>query len=214
MTRLRTLAGWLHQRDIAAGYCLILIVTVTVVFAGSSTSAHRVVLDSSTNLGNLRSQPLLVLIVSAFVLASPWGLWVLPIVFATYASAQRWLGRSATVVVALIGHVFATVFVAVLLAAGVAQHQLSRRIAHEPDVGVSYGLAALLAVLVFRLPSPWRKTVLAGATLVLAGILGVSQTFTDLGHLLAWLLGAAMGLVGDRIARAAAAAAEAPYCPP
>lgn len=208
----RSLRGLLRGRDLAVGYAVVLVASVVVVFTQPRGAAADLVLSSSTNLENLRSHPILVLLVSAFVLSSPWGLWILPFLMWAYSAGQRWLGRGATVLVALFGHVFATVFVGVLLTAGIAHHQFSRGLAQEPDVGVSYGLAAVLGVLLFRLPPRRRQLVAGGGTAVLLGLVVVSQTFTDLGHLVAWGIGLAMGLVGSRIAAAAppAAAASAP----
>lgn len=190
-------------RDLAVGYAVVLL-GLTVVLSVQPDHVHdRLVLRSSTNLANLRDDPLVVLLVSAFVLPSALSLWVLPVLVLAYGAAQRWLGRTATLLVALFGHVFATVFVAVLLAAGIAHHQLDRSVAREPDVGASYGLAAVLAVLAYRLPPVPRRLVALGGTVFLLGLLLVSQTFTDLGHLTAWLIGLSMGEVGAAAGRSA-----------
>ena len=193
-----------RHRDVAIAYGATVVLTTVIAFSHSAAEARQAVLDSSTNLANLRAQPLRVLVASAFLLASPWSLWVIPAVLWAYGALQRWLGRLATVVVAVVGHVFATVFVAVMVAAGIAQHQLDRRVSNEPDVGVSYGLAAVVGVLVFRLPPKQRHVIATLGTVALVGVLVLSQTFTDLGHLVAWLLGLAMGFVGARTADAAA----------
>ena len=194
--------GFWRNRDVGFGYALVLLVIAIAVFAQPSGVAGQAVLNSSTNLHNLRTEPLSVLFLSAFVLDSPWDLWVLPLLIGVYGCAQRWLGRAATVLVAASGHVFSTMFVALLVNAGIANHQLSRRLANEPDVGVSYGLAALLGVLAFRLRPPVRRTVALGSTALLLAVMAVSQTFTDLGHLVAWSIGLTMGFVGSRLAEA------------
>jgi hypothetical protein len=191
-----------HGRDLAVGYAALVVLSAVVVFTQPRGDASQAVLDSSTNLHNLQTQPLLVLLLSAFVVSSPWSLWVLPVLVWAYGTAQQWLGRRATVLVALFGHVFATVFVAVMLTAGIAHHQLSRDLAREPDVGVSYGLAAVLGLLVHRLPPRRRHRVVPAVTVVLLVLVGVSQTLTDLGHLVAWCIGLTMGFVGTRLADA------------
>jgi hypothetical protein len=202
-TSARDLWRWLRGCDVAAGYALLLVASGVVVFTRPQSAAAKAVLDSSTNLQNLRSEPILVLLLSAFVVSSPWSLWILPLLVWTYAAAQRWLGRAATVLVAMFGHVFATVFVGVLLTAGIAHHQLSRSLAREPDVGVSYGLAAVLGLLLYRVPAPWRRRLAATGTVALIALVVLSQTFTDLGHLVAWGIGLTMGYVGSRVAAAA-----------
>jgi hypothetical protein len=189
----------LRRHDVGVAYALLVLVVALAVFTQPHGAAARAVLDSSTNLHNLRTQPLSVLLLSAFVLESPWSLWVLPVLVVVFGAAQRWVGRVATVLVAVMGHVFATVFVALVVNAGIAHHQLSRRVVDEPDVGVSYGLAALAGLLAFRLPARWRVRVVLAATAVLLVVLALSQTFTDLGHLVAWSIGVATGLVGARM---------------
>ncbi len=192
----------LRGHDLATGYAAVLVASVIIVFAQPHGVASRLVLESSTNTQNLRTQPLLVLFVSAFVVSSPWGLWILPFLVWGFGAAQRWLGRAATVLVAAFGHVFATVFVGVLINAGIAHHQLSRSIAREPDVGASYALAALVGVMVFRLTPAARGKVSVVVTAGLTGHLVLSQTFTELGHVVAWVIGLTMGFVGSRIAGA------------
>lgn len=205
--------GWwslVRAHDVAVGYAVLVVLTTLLIFRLPDTRSAAVVLGASTNLVNLRSQPLRVLLASAFVVSTPWSLWVLPVLVVTYGAAQRWVGRAATVLVALLGHVFATLLVGVLLAAGIARRQLDHRLAHEPDVGVSYGLATLLGLLVFRLPPRLRRRVVAGVTAVLVLSLVLDETFTDLGHLVAWGTGLGVGLVGQRMAAAVAGTASQP----
>jgi hypothetical protein len=192
----------LRGREVGVAYAVLVLLVVVAVFAQPNGVAGRIVINSSTNLQNLRAKPLDVLVLSAFVLESPWSLWILPVLVVVFGAVQRWLGMAATVLVAAFGHVFATLFVALLINTGLAHHQLSRRIADEPDVGVSYGLAALLGLLTFRLGSRWRPRVVVAGTAVLLLVLVVSQTFTDLGHLVAWTIGVSTGLVGSRMAAA------------
>ena len=188
--------------DVALAYTVILTLSTLTMFSQPHGLAGQVVLRSSTNLVNLRHQPLLVLGASAFVLSSPTELWAVLPLFAIFAAAQRWVGRWSTVLVAVIGHVFATVFTATLLAAGIARHQLSRSLARQPDVGVSYALAALLGLLLYRLPGRMRVVAGCVGTGLLVTVLVLSQTFTDLGHLIAWCTGLAVGQVGTQIAEA------------
>lgn len=200
----RLLAG----RDLAVGYVLVVVGVAAVVFAQPEAVSRRWVLECSTNLQNLRAQPLRVLVASAFVVSSPWGLWTVPLLLAVVGAAQRWVGRAATLTVALFGHVLATVFVAVLLQAGIATHVLDRDLAREPDVGVSYVLAAVWGLLLFR-AAPRRRALVGGLVLVgLVAVVLLSETFTDVGHLVAWCIGAGTGLVGSRMAAATGPAAQ------
>ncbi len=188
--------------DMALAYGTVVFV-VAVALAALPASVHRqVVLDCSTNLANLREHPFYVLFVSAFVVSSLAGLAVLPWLMLTYAAAQRWLGRTATLFAALLGHVGSTVFVAVLLTAGLWHRLVPRSVSHEPDVGVSYGLACLAGLLVARVPARWRRWYAGALVTFFVGPLLVERTFTDVGHTIALVTG--FGLA-HLVARSAAA---------
>lgn len=179
------------------------VVLIAVVLQLLPDSAHQdVVLKCSTNLANLREHPIYVLLVSAFVVSSLGGLWMVPWLVLSYAAAQRWLGRTATIFAALLGHVGATLFVAVLLTAGIWHGLVPRWLARAPDVGVSYGLACLAGLLVVRVPKPWRAYYLATVTIFFAAPLLVRPTFTDVGHTTALVTGFGLALLAARAAAA------------
>lgn len=80
--------------------------------------------------------------------------------------------------------------------AGIRAHRLDPALAYALDVGVSYGFAAVAALLTFRLPARWRPPYAIGL-LGYAGLrLAVGGTFTDLGHLVAVLIGFALYPLG------------------
>ncbi len=177
----------------------------------ASERAHRVVVASSTNLVNLRQHPPYVLVVSAFVEPSVMQLWIIgPLVWALGA-LQRRLGRAATVVTVMVGHIGASLFVATMLTAGIAKGRISLTEATATDVGVSYGLVAVLGVLTVYIPRRWRRPTVLGGTLALVGVLAVGRSFTDLGHLVAWAFGLGLSvLVGAAVRTASGPSAPAP----
>lgn len=202
--RTATVLAWLRDRDIAVGYAIAVLVVGLYVHTQSGRVADELVLESSTNLVNLRESPLSVLALSAFVVSSLPGLWVLPWLVVAYGAAQRWVGRVGAVVVGLLGHVGATLLVATLLVAGVRHGRLDPSVSRAPDVGVSYGLLAVLGFLSARVPAGrWR---LAWVVWLLSGTVGAllyGATFTDVGHLLALLIGFGVAVVAHGAARAA-----------
>lgn len=99
------LAPWLRVADVGWAYAAVVLVVAVVVRVLPGTTTDELVLDSSTNLDNLRRTPLLVLGASAFVVAPLTGLWILVPLVVVFGAAQRWLGRAATVIVAVLGHV-------------------------------------------------------------------------------------------------------------
>lgn len=189
--------------DLAIGYAVVLVGVTVVLLILGPTTYDDVVAASSTNLANLRERPLTVLLASAFVVSSPWGLWLLPFLTLVYAAAQRWVGRIATVVVAAFGHIGATLVVATGLAAGIAHGNLSRaNVLHEIDVGVSYGLVCLAAFVVVRIPRRWRPLHLCVLIGYVALPLILDPSFTGIGHCVALTIGGLLALLVARVARA------------
>jgi hypothetical protein len=152
------LRGFGRGRDVALVYSTIILVAAVVLALLPDAVAERVVLDSSTNLVNLRQHPPLVLILSAFVQPSLIALPIVAPLVLAYGAVQRWLGRGATIVTAVLGHVGATLFVATILAAGITKGRIGLSTGQVADVGASYGLVAAAGLLVARVPRRWLAT--------------------------------------------------------
>jgi hypothetical protein len=167
----------------------------------SAATVHAVVLNSSTNLVNLRERPVWVLVVSAFVVPTLQGLWLVPFLALAVGAAQRWLGRTPTVFVGVVGHVGATLVVAVLLVSGITNGRLAASVADDPDVGVSYVLVCLAGLLAVRVPAPWRRWYAAALAFLVSAPLAVHPTFTDLGHVLALATGFGFAVLAARAAQ-------------
>ena len=173
----------------------LLVVAVSVVAATQSPLLLRdIVHTSSTNLVNLRERPLSVLFASAFVISPVAGLWIVVPMVVAYGELQRWLGRVSLFVVAVLGHVGATLFVATMEVTELAKGRVGFSIAVSPDVGVSYGLAAVAGVLVVRVPGAWRRRYVIASLVVIVGQFLILRNFTGLGHLTAWLIGLAVAV--------------------
>ena len=88
-----------------------------------------------------------------------------------------------------IGHIGATLVVAVALAAAIEFGWLPVSIARASDVGMSYGALAVLAALTGTLPPRWRPAWIGWriAAAMTAAIIG--GDFTDAGHTVAAILG-------------------------
>jgi hypothetical protein len=181
-------------RDVAVVYA-VLVVVVSVVAATQPPSLLRdIVQTSSTDLVNLRLRPLSVLFASAFVISPVAGLWIVVPMVVAYGELQRWLGRVSLFVVAVLGHVGATLFVATMEVTELAKGRVGFSIAVSPDVGVSYGLAAVAGVLVVRVPGAWRRRYVIASLVVVVGQFLILRNFTGLGHLTAWLIGLAVAV--------------------
>ncbi len=191
---------WCRQRDLAVAYGVVVAGVATFLHDKDGHVQHRIILETSTNLANLRSYPIFVLFVSAFVVPSLIGLWVLAPLVLIFGAVQRWLGRIPLIVIATVGHVLATLFVAVLIAAGLAHGQLASSIVHEPDVGVSYAFATVAGFAIVMLPFKWRPAYGSGLFLLYTVPLLFTPNFTDVGHITALATGVGFAIVARRAA--------------
>ncbi|MFB7215618.1 rhomboid-like protein [Streptomyces sp. NPDC056255] len=198
-TRHRTIAGsWLHSagswiRSAPGTYIWLaaLFVTTVIVHQMSPEFEEDFLRQRSTNIHELTEDPLRVLFASAFWIDG--GHWLPYAVLYTvfHAPAERWLGTLRWLAVALLAHVLASLASEGVLAWAIRHGHVPWSAANTLDVGVSYALAGVIAVLTYRIPRPWRYVYLF-AVLVFYGIpLVTGRSFTDLGHFTAVLIGLA-----------------------
>lgn len=205
-TRLFTAAGrreFARGRDVALLYAVAVAGTELVLGLLPDKVHERAVIRCSTNLYNLHHSPYSVLAASAFVVNGVLALWQLPWLVWAYGEAQRWVGRTATLLVGILGHVGATLFVATVMSASLAHGRLERSEAHVSDVGVSYGLMCISGFVVSRVPERYRTAYTVALVLYAAGPLAVVPTFTALGHVCALGLGLGLALLASRVTAAA-----------
>ncbi|MCF2528015.1 rhomboid-like protein [Yinghuangia soli] len=187
----QAIRDWIKSAPGTYIWWLILLVT-TFIYDSLPQNARDVFLaQRSTNIAHLDSDPVHVLIGSA-LWTSGGGLLHYAVMFTVFhATAERWLGTWRWLAVVAIGHVGATYLSQGLVWLGIRSGMLSDDMRDVVDVGVSYGLKAVMAVLVWHIARPWRWLYLAGVLVsVLVPFLdGVS--FTDIGHFSAVLLGVA-----------------------
>jgi hypothetical protein len=145
----------------------------------------------STNLHQLATKPVRVLIGSAFWLDGGG----LPGYFLFYhlfhVPAERWLGTRRWLGVVVVSHVGATYLSEGALYWAIRHGRAPASSVDTLDVGVSYALAGVQAVLVYRIAPPWRYPYLAALLAWYGTGLLHGRTFTDVGHLTAALLGLA-----------------------
>jgi len=98
-----------------------------------------------------------------------------------------WRGRGLLLAFA-VGHIGATLIVAVGLVAAVEAGWLPISVARASDVGVSYGAVCVLGALTASIPSRWRAA-WVGWWAGIAVTVAMGADFTAVGHVLALLLG-------------------------
>lgn len=186
-------AAWRYVRRAPGTFVWLgILLATSIVVHRLSPGAERHVLGSrSTNLHHLQEDPLRVLVTSAFWLAG--GGW--PLYFVVYnlfhVPAERWLGTLRWLAVVVIAHVGATYLSEGVLYWAIQHGHAPESAAFTLDVGVSYGLAGVVAVLTYRIAKPWRYLYLAGVLVFFGVPLLSSPNFTDVGHFTAVLIGLA-----------------------
>lgn len=167
---------------------ILLATSVTMRYLSPDTLA--VLLGNrSTNLHHLAQDPVRVLVSSAFWLEG--GGWLVYFVLynVVHVPGERWLGTLRWLSVVVVAHVGATYVSEGVLYWAIRHGYAPESAADTLDVGVSYGLAGVVAVLTYRIASPWRYVYIAGVLVFYAVPLFVDLNFTAVGHFTAVLLG-------------------------
>ncbi|MGW1108246.1 rhomboid-like protein [Streptomyces sp. NPDC002540] len=188
---IRSVGSWIRSAPGTYIWLTALFVTTVIVHQMSPHFEEDFLRQRSTNIHELSHDPVRVLIVSALWIDS--GRWLPYAVLYTvfHAPAERWLGTLRWLAVAIAAHVLASLVSEGILAWAIRHGHVPESAANTLDIGVSYALAGVVAVLTYHVPQPWRYVYLF-AVVVFYGIpLIVGPTFTDVGHFTAVLIGLA-----------------------
>jgi hypothetical protein len=182
------LAGLARVR-VTTAYAVIVTCVTTALLELGPVVHDRVIRHASTNLHNLSHGHIGTLLGSAFVVdAGPIYVW-LPGLTCLLALAELLWGSGRLVVAFVVGHVGATLLVAVGLTAAVALGWLPASVSRATDVGMSYGAAAVLGTLTAAVPRRCRSAWIGWWLAVGASVIAVGRDFTDVGHAVALVLG-------------------------
>jgi hypothetical protein len=119
---------------------------------------------------------------------------VYPLLFTLFlAPAEHWLGRLRWLTVGLSSHFLATYISEGILYTAIRYHDAPSRLMHAADIGVSYFLVGVMAVLTYHIARPWRWGYI-GILFVFFGVLLITTdryvlNFTAIGHFTAILIG-------------------------
>jgi hypothetical protein len=195
---LRDVGRTVAAADLALAYCATVTLVTLVVLLQPEDRTDQILARVSGNLDNLRAEPLVSVLGSAFVVESLGGLTLVLGLLVVLAYLQRFVGRVASVVVGLAGHVGAGLVVAAGLATGIFHGVVDESVAAATDVGVSYVMAAAMGFLVLAVPPRWRWWYLGGTAVfwLLPG--AINRTFTDASHASALTIGLLLALVAAR----------------
>jgi hypothetical protein len=181
------------------GWLAALFVTTRRQRSAGRRGSRRLQRTHSTNLRRLRSEPSRVLVTSLFWLDDRrWWPYV-PVFAGVLAPAERRLRWWRWLLVGLAAHVIGTYVGQSYLRRSIRRGNAPRRLVDARDVGVSYFLFGVAGTLSGYVERPWRLRAQVGAVAALAGNVAVRPTFTELGHLTAFLVGlGAVPLAPDR----------------
>ncbi|GAA3145201.1 rhomboid-like protein [Streptomyces echinatus] len=186
-------AVWAYVRG-APGTCVwlgILLVTTVALHLMPAEFEEHFLRHRSTNIHELSRSPVRVLVTSAMWIES--GHW-LPYAFlytVFHASAERWLGTVRWLGVCAAAHVLASLISEAMLLAAIRKGMAPAAAVDTLDIGVSYALAGVIAVLGYRVAVPWRYVYVLVVLVVFALPLAAGPSFTDVGHFVAALIGLA-----------------------
>ena len=195
-TRLRT--SGLAVRHFVVGapltYSWLAVLGVTTIIQRNvpKRELHTLVLDDSTNIKHLLRDPLEVLFNSLLWIDGRFW-WPYLLLFTLFlAPAEHWLGQLRWLTVGLSAHIIATYISEGLLFVAIRYHDAPERLVQARDIGVSYFLVGVIAVLAYRIARPWRWGYL-GVLSVIFGFPLITMdrelNFTAIGHFASILIG-------------------------
>ncbi|MDV3129579.1 hypothetical protein M1247_32065 [Mycobacterium sp. 21AC1] len=186
-------AGWRYVLSAPLTYLWLVALLATTIVQRQmhGRQLHDLLVESSTNIHHLETDPLYVLFTSLFWIDGRFWTPYLVLFTLILAPAERWIGQIRWLIVGLTAHVVSTYVSEGLLYLAIRDHLAPERLVHARDIGVSYFLVGVGGVLVYRIPRPWRWVYLGVALVCFGAALVVHVNFTAIGHLCALLVGLA-----------------------
>ena len=174
-------------------WLLALAITTLIQYELPRRQLHHLLLHHSTNIRALGTDPLDVLF-SSLLWIDGKNLEPYLLLFTLFlAPAEHWLGQLRWLTVGLTAHILATYISEGILYFVIEEREASQRLVHANDIGVSYFLVGVMAVLAYHIARPWRWGYL-GVLFVIFGfpLLTIHRyglNFTAIGHFASILIG-------------------------
>ena len=166
-------------------WLLVLLYTTIVAHQLTRRQLHTVLVHRSTNLHQLATDPLYVLFSSLLWIDGRY--WLPYLIFFTVflGPAELWLGQLRWAAVGLTCHVGATYISEGMLYLQIQYHWVPAKLVYARDIGVSYFLVGVAALLAYRIAKPWRWVYLGGLIGLFIGAWALKPGFTAIGHVAA-----------------------------
>jgi Rhomboid-like protein len=184
-------AVWRFVRSAPLTYLWLVVLLITTIIQHSLNrrELRAVLIHGSTNIHHLATDPLEVLFSSLFWIDGRYWTPYLVLFSLFLAPAERWLGQIRWLTVGLTAHIGATYISEGLLYLAIQHHLAPERLVHARDIGVSYFMVGVIAVLAYHIAPPWRWGYLAVLIAVFTVPLLIHVTFTAIGHFSAIFIG-------------------------
>lgn len=182
------LAVWhfVSSAPLTYGWLFVLMITTLIQLELPQRTLHSMLLHHSTNIHALARDPLDVLF-SSLLWIDGHNLEPYLLLFTLFlAPAEHWLGQLRWLTVGLSAHIISTYISEGVLYFAIEEHQASERLVHARDIGVSYFLVGVMAVLAYHIARPWRWGYLAVLFIIFGFPLltmdRLELNFTAIGH--------------------------------
>lgn len=155
---------------------------------------HFLLLQRSTNLHELWGRDPQNVLFSSLLWIDSKSLEPYLLLFTLFlAPAEHWLGQLRWLTVGLSTHILATYISEGVLEFAIHVHNASDRLVHARDIGVSYFLVGVMAMLTYHIARPWRWGYLGMLFLIfgfpLVRMDRVELDFITVGHFVSILIG-------------------------
>jgi hypothetical protein len=184
-------AIWRFVSSAPLTYLWLIILLITTIIARHLTRReyHAVIVHGSTNIHDLATDPLEVLFTSLLWIDGRYWMPYLLLFTLFLAPAEQWLGQTRWLTVGLTCHIVATYISEGWLYLAIENHLEPEKLVHARDIGVSYFLVGVIALLSYRIAQPWRWVYLAILITIFIVPLVLRMNFTGFGHFSAIFIG-------------------------
>jgi hypothetical protein len=189
----------IRSAPLTFGWLLVLFVTTRIQRSAGRRGSKRIQRKHSTNLRRLNSEPSRVLAASLFWLDGRMWWPYVPMFAAVVAPAERRLRWWRWLLIGFAAHAGGTFAGQGFLRWSLKRGEAPRRLVNARDVGVSYFVLGVAGALTGYVRPHWRSRSQAAGVAALAGNAALRPTFTEVGHLTAFVVGlAATPVAPDR----------------
>jgi len=188
---LDVLVRGIASAPLTSTWLLVLFVTTRIQRSAGRRGSRRIQRRHSTNLRRLRSEPSRVLAKSLFWTDDRRWWPYMPVFVGIVAPAERRLRWWRWLLVGIAAHVIGTYVGQGYLRHSIKRAGAPRRLANARDVGVSYFVLGVAGTLSGFVERRWRARCQVAAVAALTGNAALRPTFTEVGHLTAFVVGLA-----------------------